>query len=271
MPYRRDLSTGVSVWVTDDPPKVVVSGSATGEALHWTEALKGPFLVYSQKSAIKGAELGHGFAYEYLTKVAGALVNVPYGFGASHAQGYTVTHDLIFDSPASRGEGEGTARAVVENEVLKTQLIEQRRALRLASKRNEELSNQHGKLVEQQAKVVDAICDLTAACIAMQSALIGKQEGRVCLHETHKGVVSAVIGDQLEVTYETPDGPIKQIYSRKQFVEHNVPKEGDALDGYVILTRKPVTDLKQDTGVPEEKSGLAPEFRSKSTIGTTRI
>lgn len=55
------------------------------------------------------------------------------------------------------------------------------------------------------------------------------RNGRPIILESHQGVVSEVVRDDVEITYETMAGPIKQIYHREQFVG-TVPKEGDHVE-----------------------------------------
>ena len=152
----------------------------------------------------------------------------------------------------------------IENERLKTQLIEQRRAALLASKANGDLRTQYDRLV-------DVVCDATAANRALQSALIANHEARLCLHETHTGVVSAVIGDQIEVTYETAEGPLKQIYHRDQFMGQKVPQEGESVEAHVMLATVPQSDSQEQAGAVGPKSEDRLDFRTQNTTETIRI
>lgn len=59
---------------------------------------------------------------------------------------------------------------------------------------------------------------------------------RVLLTDTHYGRVSEVMGEQVEVTYETAQGPIRQIYDRNQFNGGEMPNEGDNIEVKVTVS-----------------------------------
>jgi hypothetical protein len=86
---------------------------------------------------------------------------------------------------------------------------------------------------------------------------------RPILTESNRGVVSDVLGNQVEITYETPAGPIKQIYRIEQFVG-TVPKEGDHVEARVIIN---VID-----GVPNSDfESDIPSFEGREIKGQVRI
>jgi hypothetical protein len=75
------------------------------------------------------------------------------------------------------------------------------------------------------------------------------------------------MGEQVEVTYETLDGPLKQVYDRTQFVPGKVPEEGDAVEAHVIIAVGKGSDAQTESG---ETSDL-PDFRDKGVSGTIRV
>lgn len=153
---------------------------------------------------------------------------------------------------------------LIENERLKTQLIEQRRALLLADRSIADLRKQNERLV-------DVVCDATSANKALQGAMLAQREGRLCLHETHRGVVSAVVGEQIEVTYETAEGPLKQIYQRDQFIGSKLPQEGDSVEAHVMLSTVLQPKPQEQAGTMGQRAEERPDFRTQNTAETIRI
>ena len=112
----------------------------------------------------------------------------------------------------------------------KSQVIAARRTGLSARREAERLASQSDKLlgcVSEQAKAIRAL----------QAALIARDAGALCMHETHRGVVTDVEGDEIAVTYETEEGPVEQVYERSQFVDGKVPAVGDAIEAHVLVTR----------------------------------
>ncbi len=158
-------------------------------------------------------------------------------------------------------------RNLLELERLKTQLISEQRATLLARQQSAELASQNAQLRPQNESLLEVVCDMAKANKDLQAALIAQSQGRICLREVHRGTVSEVVGAQAEVTYETPDGPLKQVYERKQFVRGKLPEEGDAVEAHVIVVVGQASEAQKE---PEETSDL-PEFRDRGISGTIRI
>ncbi len=85
--------------------------------------------------------------------------------------------------------------------------------------------------------------------------------------ESHRGVVSEVLGNQVEITYETPAGPLKQIYSREQFVGGTIPNEGDDVEAKVTVT---VVDRETNLFEEDFESDI-PSFEGRAIKGQARI
>ncbi len=193
--------------------------------------------------------------------------------GESLAEGCTESWGGLFRFARSRSSGGSTLgwseasgtvedenRTLLEAERLKTQLISERRAVLLARQQNAELAARNESPIE-------ALCDLAKANKDLQAALIAQNEDRVCLREVHRGTVTEILGEQVEVFYETAEGRLKQVYSRDQFAHGRVPDEGDNVQALVIMA---VTKRLEAQTEPEETSDL-PDFRDKGVSGTIRI
>jgi len=167
---------------------------------------------------------------------------------------------VYYRSSAAGFIDEAQHKVVLENERLKTQLISERRAVLTAHQRHAQLTSQH-------EVVLEGICELAKANKALQAALIAQAAGRICFHETHSGSVTEILGDQVAVTYETPDGPLKQVYDRTQFMHGKLPEEGDVVEAHVMIAVAKSPDVQKEA---EEASDL-PDFRDKGTSGTIRI
>jgi hypothetical protein len=90
---------------------------------------------------------------------------------------------------------------------------------------------------------------------------------RPCIIESHRGVVSDVLGNQVEITYETPAGPIKQIYNREQFRGGVIPNEGDDVEAKVTVS---VVD-RETSEVEEDFESDIPSFEGRGIKGQARI
>ena len=146
---------------------------------------------------------------------------------------------------------------LLENERLKSQLMAQRRAL-LASKKHQ------SDLTAQNDRLVDGICDLVKTNKTLQESVLARNDGRICFLENHKGVVSEVFGQQVEVTYEMADGALKQIYKVEQFLQTQLPMEGDSIEALVILaTAKREQNLKKEEAFVSD----LPNFGDKAVSG----
>ena len=85
--------------------------------------------------------------------------------------------------------------------------------------------------------------------------------------ESHRGVVSEVLGDEVEITYETPAGPLKQIYSKEQFDGGILPNEGVDVEAKVTIS---VVDRKTSE-VEEDFESDIPSFEGRDIKGQVRI
>ncbi len=184
---------------------------------------------HSTQTAVLIAALAHDVSFEYADAQR---------YGASLLPGVPA------QSPQLQIEALRTRNSelTLENERLKSQRISESRLLLSAQSRGEYLEAQNEKQLEY-------IGELVKASRAIQAALIGKAQRTIIMHETHRGTATEVEGNEVAVTYETPDGPIEQIYHRSQFVHGDLPEEGDQLEAHVILTKRrpdpaePATEL----------------------------
>jgi hypothetical protein len=177
-------------------------------------------------------------------------------------------NQIAFYGPTVAGYiGAGRGEILLENERLKTQLIAEQRAVLAAREHNAQLSSHISDLNSQSGVLLDGVCELAKANKALQAVLIAKSAGRLCFHEEHLGLVTGALGDQVEVTYETGEGRLKQVYSRAQFIHGKFPQEGDAVEAHVLIAVGKASEAKTES---EETSDL-PEFRTKGISGTIRI
>lgn len=130
---------------------------------------------------------------------------------------------IVFRTP----EHEST----LEVERLKSQVIAARQAELSARREAERRENQTDKLLE-------CVSEQAKAIRALQAALIARDAGALCMHETHRGVVTDVEGDEVAVTYETEEGSVEQVYQRSQFVQGQLPEVGDAIEAHVLVSRE---------------------------------
>ena len=136
----------------------------------------------------------------------------------------------------------------LENERLRTELIEKRREVLLLRQELDRANSLQGRLV-------DSVCNLTVGNNAAVQALAAEREGRMCLSETLEGVVSRVLGEDIEITYETEDGPLKQVYAMAQFARGKAPAEGETVRTFAFIA----AGMTAETPAPEPSRGPAAE------------
>jgi hypothetical protein len=146
---------------------------------------------------------------------------------------------------------------------------ERRKSLRMAENRTL-LASRTGQedLASENAALRDAVFDLAKANKALQSAIGVHVAGRLCLLEFHRGVVTEIIGEQVEVTYDTPEGPLKQIYNCSQFMNGKIPNEGDRIEASVTVA---VIERGQAEGEESNFDNDLPSFKDRATSGPIRI
>lgn len=151
--------------------------------------------------------------------------------------------------------------------------VERLKSLLIAEKRGNRSQADRLKAMESRLDgALQCISELTTVNRTLHAAVLAGARGALCLHETHRGVVTDVEGDEVVVVYETNDGPLEQVYTRQQFREDKVPDQGDNVTAYVILTRTP-KDVEQRFAEMEsqEKPDEFAAFREKGVSGPIEI
>jgi hypothetical protein len=152
----------------------------------------------------------------------------------------------IFALEAQSRSGD-TLEVRVENELLRSQLIEQQRTLLLMQRTLEKAEKRLGEVLH----VVEGLTEVTRN---LQVALVQRYQGAICLNELLSGVVSRVVGDEVELTLETEDGGLRQVYHRKQFLKEELPQEGDNVVAHLFLSAEAAqreTHSEKDREFPE--------------------
>jgi hypothetical protein len=152
--------------------------------------------------------------------------------------------------PAVSGVALGEARDEVrlENERLRTELIEKRREVLL-------LRQALAKSDQRQGRLVDLTCDLTASNKLALEALAAQRGGRMCLSEGLTGVVTRVVGEEIEITYDSSEGTLRQIYRTAQFIPQKAPGEGDSVRVFAFIAIEPRPEVKEPAPAEETAAG----------------
>jgi hypothetical protein len=166
------------------------------------------------------------------------------------AQPYRTHHDIWIE------ESEVMS---VADQPLKSRLIEQQRALLVANQMIRHLQ-------ETYLQIQTILRDAVSANKSLQAALIGKSEGAVCLYERHVGVAAASFGNEIQIVYDTPEGPLKQMYSVSQFMAGKVPECGDSVEAYVLMCVRPFNPEESLPELPKKTNKR--NFREKDTTDT---
>jgi hypothetical protein len=149
---------------------------------------------------------------------------------------------------------QGTIRAL---DITTTHLIAARREV-LTSRQQLEWAEQRVRHLESaNAKQMDTIDSLVNTSDALQSVFGAAGRGTICMHQSHTGVVTRVIDDEVVVRYDSPDGPLEQVYDRSQFSKGQVPAEGDAVEARVFMWHRPhMSRGVEDLVTPKEAEAM---------------
>jgi hypothetical protein len=138
-----------------------------------------------------------------------------------------------------------------------THLIAARREV-LSSRRQLEWAEERVRQLESaNAKQIDTINSLVNKNDALHSAVGAVRHGTICMHQSHAGVVTRVIDDEVVVRYDSPDGPLEQVYDRSQFSKGQVPAEGDVVEARVFMWHRPHMSRRvADLVTPKEAEAM---------------
>ncbi len=140
-------------------------------------------------------------------------------------------------SVAGRVTGSGTREELdelrVQNERLKSLATQERRSAARESQKHDQLLVEHRALRETVDNLIQLLKQRAEANDALQATLLHHEEGRLCMFESHEGIVMHVDDDCAVVTYSIDDEYVDQTYRREQFVDGRLPKRGDRLALFV--------------------------------------
>jgi hypothetical protein len=105
----------------------------------------------------------------------------------------------------------------------------------------------------------------------LQQALIQRDAGRLAMHEPNGGVVTRVVDGQVTVQYDTPDGPLEQVYDWSQFVGGNLPQEGDRIEAHVFAWCRPHSPQGIDRFLTPQEIDDANRASEKGSTGPREI
>lgn len=125
-----------------------------------------------------------------------------------------------------------------ERGVLETKLILSRRETLAAYQHADWVEQRTDQLEAANAQLVRTNASLVNANTALQGLFCAAVRGTLCMHEEHAGIVTRVVDDEVVVRFETADGPVEQVYSRGQFIEDQMPADGDRVEARVFLWRR---------------------------------
>jgi hypothetical protein len=127
--------------------------------------------------------------------------------------------------------------------------------------KKEWLKSQH--MAERRASIADSIDrnawlqeeadKVTKATHTLCSMIEAHAREHQCLFEKRSGIVTEKLGDEIEVTFDLPDGPLKQIYRLSQFKGDRLPSEGDMVEArlsLVIVDQPERSDSDFDSPLP---------------------
>ncbi len=196
-----------------------------------------------------------GIRAEGVAKGIAALLHDPGSLQSSHSEetywgellANVAESGALVSSASGTLSREVTSELRLENERLRTELIEKRREVLL-------LRQELARINRLQEKLIDSTCDFARANATAMHALTADRGGRMCLSESLEGVVTRVLGEEIEITYETDDGPLKQIYRAPQFTRQRAPAEGEAVRTFAFIA----AETPSETPAPEsEDEGAA--------------
>lgn len=125
----------------------------------------------------------------------------------------------------------------VENELLKSRVAEQRRAVARETRRYDQLLQELTKLREQGDDLISYAGRRTHALDTTASLLLQQTSCQVKMVEVLEGLVEHVHGDSVTVVFDVDDDVWEHIYRRDQFVDGRLPSQGENLTVCVHVLR----------------------------------
>jgi hypothetical protein len=231
----------------------VVASPGAGKVLAVSEILKGFDNVKEEARVIRAA------IAEARAISSGNLIGLPTRASEERQKGKTASHsagkvrDLKIELQEQRD------RLRVENELLKSQVAEARREAARETQRFDQLLMQNDKLLDC-LRDRDSALDMTTALLVEQS------KGQLRMIERYEGVVEHVHGDSATIAFEIDDDVVEHMYRRSQFIDGQLPEEGDRITVYVHVVHGSVENA-DDSSTETDELDEHPEYERKKITG----
>lgn len=172
------------------------------------------------------------------TSRATPLIALKWAQKAASLHAYTSareSHEELWRTGSLRGED---LVDLVERETLKSQFMAKRRAM-IVQQAQEDLIEENSRLSEEND--------------ALRSRLDALEHARPCVFERRTGTITETLEEQIEVTYDLPEGPLKQVYNLDQIRGSKLPSEGDMVEArlsLVLIDRPEQNDSDFESPLP---------------------
>lgn len=144
-------------------------------------------------------------------------------------------------------------------QLLQSQLAEARRTAGRETQRYDQLQVQNDMLLDC-LKVRDKTIGAT------MSLLLERQNLRLRMIEWYEGVVEHVHGDSATIVFEIDDDIVEHTYRRSQFIDGQLPEEGDRITVYVHVVHGSV-ESTHDSSKETDELDEHPEYERKKITG----
>ena len=130
-------------------------------------------------------------------------------------------------------------------EMQKSVLAEVRRNMSRLTREHDQLQAHHDAVED---KMLEQLAQRDSANDKLQAVLVDRVQGRLRMTQSYQGEVVQVSEDRVVVVFQVEGDLVEQTYDRKQFLDGELPKNGDCLAAYVHVAILPVKDKRTVDG-----------------------
>lgn len=175
-------------------------------------------------------------------------------------------HEIAKESLGALREERDELR--LQNGLMITRVAEERRNAARETQRYDQLLQEFHKLQEHNKQLLSYRKDASTANNETLKLLTSREEGRLRMFELYEGVVEHLYGDEAVVVFEIDDDIVEHTYKRSQFVDQQLPSEGDRLIVYVHVADAPTdrSDMTEEDLMMDSEDEQ-PEYERKKITG----
>ncbi|MBL8853311.1 MAG: hypothetical protein JNK57_04990 [Planctomycetaceae bacterium] len=128
----------------------------------------------------------------------------------------------------------------LEKERLQSRVAEERRATARVTRQYDQLLMEFNRLQQHNENLLSYSKERQRAVDTTTELLLHKQNNSLRIFERYEGIVEHVLGDDVTVVFEIDDDIVEHKYGRDQFIDRQLPNEGDRITVYVHVVHSSV-------------------------------